>query len=199
MQMGFAFFLNSVLFCIGLAMDAFSVSLANGLREPGMRKRRMFLIAGVFGGFQLLMPLLGWFLVHSLTTAFQVIEKFVPWVALLLLLFIGGKMLYEGIRGLKTETSEEEKTGVSLGSLIVQGIATSIDALSVGLTISSYDFPAALTEACIIGAVTFGICMLGIFLGRLFGMKLKNAAGILGGAILIAIGLEIFITGMAGC
>ncbi|MCQ2446104.1 MAG: manganese efflux pump MntP family protein [Clostridia bacterium] len=192
MDWGFLFFLNSVLFGAGLAMDAFSVSLANGLNEPKMSRRRMCLIAGTFAGFQIGMPLLGWVCVRTLAKAFAAFEKFIPWIALILLCYIGGKMLWEGLHA----TEEETAPAVSLAELMIQGIATSIDALSVGFTIASYDAPMAIVESVIIGVVTFFICIAGLLIGRKFGTRLAGKASILGGAILIAIGLEIFITGL---
>ena len=187
------FFFNSAALGVGLAMDAFSVSLANGLAEPKMRAARMGLIAGVFAFFQALMPMLGWVCVHTIVQAFGVVEKFIPWIALILLGFIGGKMLYEGI---KHKDGEGERAAVGFGALIVQGIATSIDALSVGFTIADYDWVMALVCALIIAVVTFGICMAGLAIGKKFGTKLSNKAEILGGIILIAIGIEIFISGI---
>lgn len=187
--------IQSVLLGVGLAMDAFSVSLANGLNEPKMKAKRMCLIAGVFAFYQALMPLTGWFCVHNLVKFFTVFEKFIPWIALLLLAFIGGKMVLEGIRN-KEEEAEESESGLGFKLLMVQGIATSIDALSVGFTISEYGFIMALVSALIIAAVTFVICMAGIMIGKKFGTKLANKASVLGGVILIVIGLEIFITGL---
>jgi putative Mn2+ efflux pump MntP len=137
MNWNFAFFFNSVLLGIGLAMDAFSVSLANGLNEPKMKRKKMISIAGVFAFFQALMPMLGWVLVRALCNCFSQFQTFIPWIALILLGFIGGKMLLEGI---KDQDSEEESCGVGFWALILQGIATSIDALSVGFTISEYGF-----------------------------------------------------------
>lgn len=134
------FFTTNIFLGIGLAMDAFSVSMANGLNEPHMNKGRVCTIAGVFGGFQALMPLIGWFCVHTIAESFHVFEKFIPWIALILLLFIGGKMLIEGIKN----DCEEEVSAVSPGALFVQGIATSIDALSVGFTIAEYNLPACI-------------------------------------------------------
>ena len=193
MEWSFMFFLNSVLLGVGLAMDAFSVSLANGLNEPLMKKSRMCLIAGVFGGFQGLMPLIGWICVHTVVQYFSAFEKVIPWIALILLAFIGGKMLKDGIGG-----GEEESGGslLGFGALMVQGIATSIDALSVGFTISAYGFLMALTSALIIAAVTFVICVFGLRIGKTFGTKLAGRSQIFGGVLLILIGLEIFITGL---
>ena len=191
MTLSFDFFFTSILLGVGLAMDAFSVSLANGLNEPCMRRRRMCFIAGVFAVFQALMPMGGWLCVHTIIQCFCWFENFIPWIALGLLGWIGGKMLYEGILG---EGEDCEHIGVGLVALMLQGVATSIDALSVGFTISEYNLWMALLAAFIIAVVTFGICMAGLVIGRKAGTKLADKAGILGGAILIFIGLEIFIT-----
>ena len=188
------FFVNSLLFGVGLAMDAFSVSMANGLNEPNMKKAKMAGIAGTFGGFQFLMPMIGWICVHTIVQYFRVFEKFIHWIALALLGWIGGKMLLEGIRN--RDGDSEEQGGVGFGALMVQGIATSIDALSVGFTISEYDLGAALAASLIIAVVTFIICVIGLLIGRKFGTRLAGKASILGGVILIGIGLEIFISGI---
>ena len=193
MAWSLSFFIKSCLLGVGLAMDAFSVSLANGLNEPKMKKGKMCGIAGVFALFQALMPMIGWICVHTVLQYFQMFEKFIPWIALILLAFIGGKMLLEGIKG---GDEEEEKVGVGFGALLVQGVATSIDALSVGFTISEYGLIMAIVCAAIIAVVTFAICMAGLGIGKKFGTKLSNKAAILGGVILIGIGLEIFITGV---
>lgn len=193
MEWSFVFFFNSVLLGVGLAMDAFSVSLANGLNEPSMKQGKLCGIAGVFAFFQALMPMIGWICVHTIVQHFKSFETLIPWIALILLLFIGGKMLIEGI---KNKECDEEHTGVGLTALLVQGVATSIDALSVGFTISDYGFVMALVCSLVIAAVTFIICMAGLFVGRKFGTKLAGKASILGGVILVFIGLEIWITGV---
>ena len=192
MEWSFVFFFNSVLLGVGLAMDAFSVSLANGLNEPNMKQRKMCGVAGMFAFFQALMPMIGWICVHTVLQYFQAFEKFIPWIALVLLVFIGGKMLIEGIKG----GDDEEVSGVGFTALLVQGVATSIDALSVGFTIADYGLVMAIVCAVIIAVVTFFICMAGLFIGRKFGTKFANKATIFGGIILIIIGLEIFITGV---
>ncbi len=186
----FVFFAESILLGVGLAADAFSVSLANGLNEPCMKTRKMCGVAGMFAIFQGLMPMLGWLCIHTIVQYFNWFEKCIPWIALILLGFIGGKMLYEGI---KNKDGEVECVGVGIGALIVQGIATSIDALSVGFTIAEYDWFSALVAAMIIALVTFVICMFGLFIGKKAGTWLAGKAGILGGSILILIGLWIFI------
>ena len=186
------FFVNSALLGIGLAMDAFSVSLANGLNEPCMKNKKVLGIAGVFAGFQALMPLLGWLCVHMLLQYFKLFEPFIPWIALILLCYIGSKMLLDGIR--TRDCACEQKQAVGLGALLVQGIATSIDALSVGFTIAEYNGIMALVCALIIAAVTFMLCTAGILIGKKFGTVFSNNASVLGGVILIAIGFEILIS-----
>lgn len=193
MNIDFLFLLNSAAFGVGLAMDAFSVSMANGLSEPKMKPSRMCLIAGVFALFQIAMPLFGWFLAHTAASAFASFQSLIPWIALILLLCIGGKMLIDGIRNRDGGT---EQAAIGFGALLIQGVATSIDALSVGLTIAEYHFAEALIESAIIGIVTFVICISGVLIGKKFGMKLSRKASILGGVILIAIGIEIFISGI---
>ena len=204
MNFDFLFFMNSILFGIGLAMDAFSVSLVRGLMEPGMSGKRMGLIAGTFALFQTGMPLLGWLFVHLLVERFSVLEKATPWAALVLLLYIGIQMIVEAVKKNREETSGEKKgegdpekaADFGLSKLLMMGVATSIDALSVGITIDELPWQMALVESVIIGVVTFGICLAGIRLGAAFGTKLKKHAGIIGGVILIGIGLEIFVRGV---
>ena len=190
MELNLLFFLNSAILGVGLAMDAFSVSLANGLNEPVMKREKMCGIAGIFAFFQAFMPMIGWVCVRTIAQTFQAFEKCIPWIALLLLLFIGGKMLLDGIRN---NPEESEATGVGIGALLVQGVATSIDALSVGFTIAEYGLMMASVCALIIAAVTFIICMAGLIIGKKFGTKLSNKATIFGGIILIVIGIEIFV------
>ena len=174
-------------------MDAFSVSIADGLNEPKMKKGKFFSIAGVFAFFQALMPLTGWICVHTVIKYFKIFEKFIPWIALILLVFIGMKMIIEAVRN----NGKEETAGIlTLRLLIVQGIATSIDALSAGFTIAEYGILSALLCAGIISVVTFIICIAGLLIGKKVGDKLSTKAQIFGGIILIGIGLEIFVSGM---
>ena len=212
--------IRSVLLGAGLAMDAFSVSLADGLADQNMKGRRMAFIAGTFAAFQFAMPMIGWVLVRTAVEKFSILEKFIPWIALLLLLYIGGKMMIEGIAerregksgkndnsdgsetlaaegsGVKAAGDEDAGAALPVWELFVQGVATSIDALSVGFTIESYGLYTAMISSLIIGAVTFGICMAGLSLGKKMGTILSGRASILGGIILIAIGLEIWIEGL---
>lgn len=193
MKWNLLFFFNSALLGVGLAMDAFSVSLANGLHEPSMRKKKMCGIAGIFALFQAVMPMIGWICVHTILQYFEAFETLIPWIALILLLYIGGKMLLDGIKN-KEEETQPPKIGFS--ALFLQGVATSIDALSVGFTIAGYGLVMAIIYALIIAAVTFVICMAGLAIGKKAGTKFSNKAVILGGVILILIGLEIFIKGI---
>ena len=166
--------------------------MANGLHDPKMNKGTMCKIAGTFALFQAAMPMIGWVCVHTIVELFASFETLIPWIALALLSYIGGKMLLDGIRG----EEAEEAAQLSAGALFMQGVATSIDALSVGFTISEYGWLMALTAAIIIAVVTFILCMAGLRIGKKFGTQLSGKASILGGVILIGIGLEIFITGV---
>ena len=194
MSFSIIFIINSILLGVGLAMDAFSVSLANGLNEPAMKKSRMSLIAGVYAFFQFAMPMIGWICVHTAVEHFKTFNRFVPWISLILLGFIGGKMILEAIR--QDDDDTEKNTKLVFGTLIFQGIATSIDALSVGFTIADYGLLMAFVASLIICVVTFIICMVGLVIGRKAGTHLKAKASVLGGVILIAIGIEIFVKGM---
>ena len=175
-------------------MDAFSVSVANAISAPSMKRNRMLGIAGCFAAFQTAMPLLGWLCVRFIRELFRSFSRIIPWIALILLLFLGGKMLLEGLQ--KKKDTSSEPVSLSFGALLLQGIATSIDAASTGFVISDYTFPYALIASLIIGAVTMLICLGGLLLGRRFGNRLSNHASILGGIILIAIGIEIFLKGI---
>lgn len=191
MPTDFMFYFNSLLLGVGLAMDAFSVSLANGLGEPRMRAGKMGVIAGVFGIFQGLMPLLGWLCLHTLVQFFGILDDLIPWIALALLSYIGAKMILDSVN---CEKKGVCKVTLTLGALLLQGIATSIDALSVGFTIADYNFTEAVIAAGLIAAVTFAICFAGLAIGKKVGTKLAGKAGIFGGVILIGIGIEIFVT-----
>ena len=195
--------INSLLLGAALAMDAFSVSVANGIIETDMKKGRMLKIAGVYAAFQMMMPLIGWFLVKTVAEMFTAFHAFIPWIALILLLFIGGKMILEGIQEKKQAKKEkdgqqEKAAKLTFSALIVQGIATSIDALSVGFTIADYSVIEALLSALIIGVVTLAICFVGLAFGKRIGNKFSSTATIIGGAILIFIGIEVFVRGIFG-
>ena len=219
-KMDIIFFVNSILLGVGLAMDAFSVSISNGLAEPDMGRWKRGLIAGTYSLFQFLMPMAGWFFVRFAAGFSRAFHHAIPWIALALLLYIGGNMLIEGIKEQKKpeEAKEEPKKEsdddsakmeerqpeqmpekadggerLTISILLLQGIATSIDAFSVGFTIADYNVIMALTAALLIGGVTFVICLAGIRIGQVLGDIVGSKASILGGLLLIGIGIEIFI------
>ena len=197
MEWNLIFFVNSVLLGVGLAMDAFSVSIANALNETRMKKSRMCFIAGVYAFFQFAMPMIGWICVHTVVEYFSKFEAFIPWIALALLLWIGGKMIWEALH----PEDEESETGgavtkLTFTTLLIQGVATSIDALSVGFTIADYGLLMAFVASLIIAVVTFAICMTGLLIGKKAGEKLGSKATLLGGVILVGIGIEIFVKGV---
>ena len=183
MSMNLVFFLNSATLGFGLAMDAFSVSLANGLHEPRMPRGRMCFIAGVYAFFQFLMPMTGWACIHTIAVLFSAFRKMIPWIALGLLLYLGGKMILEGVQ--ERNSGSDGGTGPCL--------STSIDALSVGFAIAEYALIPAFIASLIIAAVTFIICIGGLLIGRKAGTALSWKASVLGGCILVLIGIEIFL------
>lgn len=199
MEWNLIFFVNSVLLGVGLAMDAFSVSIANALSESSMRKSRMCFIAGVYAFFQFAMPMIGWICVHTIVEYFERFDDFIPWIALALLLWIGGKMIWEAVHGEEDEAAEEGELSaarLTFATLMIQGVATSIDALSVGFTIADYGLLMALVASLLIAGVTFAICMSGLLIGKKAGDKLGAKATLFGGLILVGIGIEIFVKGL---
>ncbi len=193
-MIGLRFFINSILLGVGLAMDAFSVSLANGLNEPKMKRGKMAAVAGIFAGFQFLMPLIGWICISKVAESFEAFQAWIPWIALVLLGYIGIDLLWDGIRCTRCQG---EEPAVGWKALLVQGVATSIDALSAGFTISDHNRFEALLACAIIGIVTYFICFAGISIGKKAGTGLAGKASIVGGLILIGIGIEIFLEGIA--
>lgn len=189
MESDFLFLINCILLGAGLAMDSFSVSLANGLNEPDMKAGKAAFTAGVFAFFQGIMPLAGWLLVHTVAVYFEKVQKFIPWISMVLLLFIGGKMLFEGMRAKDDAAKVPDICGPAI---LVQGLATSVDALSAGFTIAGYSLSAALACVSIIALVTFVICILGVAIGKKAGTRFSVRASVLGGIILIFVGIETF-------
>lgn len=187
------FIINSIMLGTGLAMDAFSVSVADAIAEPGMKKRKMVCIPLLFASFQALMPLIGWFFVHSLVGCFSFIERFIPFISFGLLALIGGNMIKEGLTCDGEESCVEK---LCVGVLLAQGVATSIDALSVGLKLAEYGALEALTSALIIAAVTFVICFAGIIIGKKVGDRFSSKAQVLGGTILVLMAVKFLIEGI---
>lgn len=178
---------------IGLAMDAFAVSICKGIQMPKLKKLNVIIIAIFFGGFQMLMPLIGWLLGSQLV---QYIGAFDHWIAFALLAFIGGKMAIESFK--KDDdcecTGTEDKLNIK--ELFLLAIATSIDALAVGITFSLYPDTNIVSSIAIIGAVTFIICSAGVVIGNKFGAKFKSKAELAGGIVLVGIGIKLLIEGL---
>lgn len=211
---------TSLLLGVGLAMDACAVSLTDGMNEPKMRAGKALLIAFTFAFFQAFMPMVGWTCVTLVVDSFAEFAKYVPYIAFALLAVIGGKMLYDGIKGVKNERNHtqngldaeqsvaeqdvntQNKTNaaeLTVWGLLIQAVATSIDALSTGFSLADIaggNVWYALLSCAIIAAVTFAISVAAVFVGKKMGNKLGAKAEILGGAVLIAIGLEILIKGI---
>lgn len=174
---------------VGLAMDAFAVSICKGLCMKKVNKKQALTIALFFGAFQALMPFLGW----ALGTQFeQYIVSFDHWIAFILLAFIGGQMIKEALSGDEEEIVCPVDPKLDLKELFMLAIATSIDALAVGITFALLRYP--IVEAItIIGVVTFFICIAGVYVGNFFGTKYKKKAELAGGIILICIGTKILL------
>ncbi|MDL2324227.1 manganese efflux pump MntP family protein [Ruminococcaceae bacterium OttesenSCG-928-A16] len=179
---------------LALSMDAFAVSVSNSMCFTGLSKKQGLANSACFGLFQGIMPIIGFF-------AGQLLGNFIAqvdhWVALILLGFIGGKMLLEGIQALRKPESCPAKQNFTLKTMVVQAIATSIDALAVGISFAALSVN-IWGAAGIIALTTFVCCLIGVFLGHKFGLLLGDWAQIFGGAILVGIGLKIFVEHMMG-
>lgn len=190
MDWNFTFFLNCVMFGFGLAVDAFLISLSNGLNAPNISRGKMCAMASVFALFQLIAPMLGWLCINTIAKRFDMFEEYLSWIALIVLCYIGVKMILDGAR---RKNTLEEKPKVGLGALLIQASVTSVDALSVGFTIADRSPQAALVGSAIIAAVTFGAFIGGFCIGKRYGTLLANRASILGGVIFIFIGIEVLV------
>ena len=213
-------FFGTLLYSVGLAMDACAVAMTNGMSDAKMPAKRAVLIGVFFGFFQFLMPLIGYFLTGIIANEFQeFFEKVSAWISFGLLAFLGGKMLYEGIeewiasRNPSTDgcencetlgactrlTAEEDKNELTLGKLLMQAIATSIDALAVGFTLQTLKMASAglalgvWGSTAMIGVITCALSIGAVYIGKAVGGKLANKAEIFGGAVLLAIGIKILI------
>ena len=188
MEMSDLFLINSMFLGVGLSMDAFSVSLVNGLSDPELHPLKAAKIALVFAFFQALMPMLGWVATHTMLHYFTFLQKLIPWISLLILTVIGGKMIRDSKADCPRE--QQELTGMTL---LFQGVATSLDALSAGFAIGSYPCGQALVCVLVIALVTYAICFGGVLIGRTAGCRISANAQVLGGSVLILIGLEILL------
>ena len=184
-------FWELLLMGVGLAMDAFAVSICKGLGMRKVNKKQAVIIGVFFGGFQALMPFIGWVLGSQFE---KYITKIDHWIAFVLLGFIGGKMILEAVKPeCDCDEVQELDAPLDLKELAVMAVATSIDALAVGITFAFLSYP--IVEAIsIIGVVTFIICIAGVYVGNFFGSKYKNKAEFAGGAILVILGLRILLS-----
>lgn len=175
---------------IGLSMDAFAVSICKGLAMPAVNKKQALLIGAYFGVFQALMPLAGWLLGSQFA---RHVTKLAPWIAFVLLAWIGGSMLRESLSK-KEEDEEVEPAELRHKELFLLAVATSIDALAVGVSFSMVELSVSIgAAAALIGCTTFAISVGGVFVGHIFGARYKNRAEFVGGAILILIGVKILL------
>ena len=180
-EFGMSLFIEIFLIGVGLSMDAFAVSICKGLSMKKIKKRDVFIIALFFGGFQALMPFIGWFLGKGFESYITSIDH---WIAFILLGIIGGKMLIDGIKAEDDEETGEFK--LDLKELFLLAIATSIDALAVGITFTFLNYP-------IVECMSIIISFIGVYIGKIFGSKYEHKAEIAGGIILIVIGLKILL------
>ena len=181
-----------ILISIGLAMDAFAVSISNGMCFKEFKRKDAFATALTFGLFQGIMPVLGYLVGSAFLDTISFLDH---WIALFLLGAIGINMISEGIKAYKNPNESCKTTAFSIKLLLVQGVATSIDALAVGISFAVTKTNIGIA-ALSIGVITFCCCLLGTFLGKRFDKLFKDKAEIFGGCILILIGLKIFIEHM---
>lgn len=185
--------LDVILIGIALSMDAFAVGMTNGMVEPKMKWKKVLLIALFYGGFQAVMPLTGYF-VSGVFSSF--VAKIAPWLAFVLLAFLGGKMIFDCFH-----EEEQRGTPLSVKQLFIQSVATSIDALAVGVSMLALDAAGELRvnvflAVGLIGCITFCLSVLAVQLGKVLGNKLASKAELVGGLILIGIGLKILLGGI---
>ena len=189
MELLWVFLMNSMLLGVGLAADAFSVSVVDGIHYPNMKYAKVVKIAGLFAFFQALMPMIGWFLTNTIMDYFHILQKFLPWISQIFLFGLGMNMIMERK---KDNSLDTEAKRLTKKELLIQAIATSIDALLVGVTIVAYPFLKAVFCAAIIAGVTFVVCFLGVHWGKQVGVRLAGKASFFGGIVLILIALENF-------
>ncbi len=181
-----------LLVALGLSMDAFAVSVSNGMCYGNVHKKQVVLTAFTFGAFQAAMPAIGYFIGKTVSGLISFLDH---WIALLILGFIGAKMIFEAVKELRYPRKTPECKRFTLKILLFQGVATSIDALAVGISFAVISAN-IVTAALFIGCITFVCCLFGAFLGKKFGLLLRQKAEIFGGAVLVLIGVKIFLEHM---
>lgn len=190
---------------VALSMDACAVGMTNGMCDPKMPLKRTLLIAAFFGFFQMLMPLIGYFITGIMTDAFQeTFEKISSWISFILLAVLGGKMIFDGIKEWRSEEGQTcdcderaESGKLPIVKLLLQAIATSIDALAIGVVMQLEGLALGVwISTAVIGVTTFGLSVAAVYIGKAVGNKLADKAGLLGGVVLLAIGIKILIEGL---
>ncbi len=179
------------MFGLGLAVDVFIMALTDGLDFPDIKKRKLLLLAALFSAFNILMPMLGWLCMHSVSVYVPYFDEALSWIAFALMTGIGIKMIVDGV---KKGPKKPCRSTVNVGALILQCFVTSVDSLAVGFVIASYTAVEAVVCAVVIAAVTFIVFCLGFSVGRRCGLKFAGVASIVGGIAFIGIGVEILVS-----
>lgn len=200
--------LDIILLAFALSMDAMAVGMTNGMTEPKMPLKKVLLVGAFFGVFQAVMPLTGYFLTKIVTGAFLgAFERASAWVSFMLLALIGGKMIFDCVKEMREKRRGDAEKSVtaselSVGKLALQAVATSVDALAIGVTLQMAElsveglFPPVGWSVVIIGAITFGLSVLAVYIGKLIGDKLADKAELVGGIVLVAIGVKLLFEGI---
>lgn len=195
-----------ILLSVALAMDACALAMTNGMTNPKMPLKKSLLVGGFFGFFQFLMPLIGYFITHLIAGAFlDAFEKISAIISFALLAFLGGKMLADAIKELRKKDCcpiQETEQDLTISQLFMQAIATSIDALAVGVTLQMAElssiglaFGAVGATVCI-GVITFALSVAAVYIGKAMGNKLADKATLFGGTVLLLVGLKILLTAL---
>lgn len=198
--------INALLVSISMSVDCMTIGAADGIQYPKLEKWKIFLLAFLFGLFQAVMPTIGYFIGYSFQ---EVMEKYIPWIAFGLLGLLGVKNIIEWIKDRKESKEEkeeiqEEKEGdlpekkLTIPAMLVQSVATSIDALCIGFVYLNYSIPQAIAVFSMIGIITFLLSIMAIFLGRKIGPWLSSWAGLIAGIVFIALGLKILLESLLG-
>lgn len=190
-------FLSDFLVSVSMAVDCMTIGATDGIQEPDMKLRKSLLIAFFFGLFQGVMPVIGYFIGYGFK---GVLEKYIPWIAFALLTFLGIKNIVEWIKERKEEKTEatevKEVKKLTLPTILLQSVATSIDALSIGFVYLDSEIFDAMMVFLLIGVVTFILSFIALLLGKKIGSFLEKWAGLLAGIVFLIIGIKILLEGV---
>lgn len=188
--------INIVLTSLSMSVDAMTVSAVDSIQEKNMKKTKSILIALVFGLFQFIMPIIGYFIGYSFK---DILEAYIPWIAFSLLTLLSIKSLIDWIKDRKKkDDGEEVNKKISILEILVQGISTSIDALCIGFVYLNLNIANAMIVFSIIGITTFLLSLLTSLFGNLLANKLEKWAGLIAAIVFLAVGLKILIEGLIG-